>query len=1509
MDAGALLGLEIQLLADAGRKEEARDRLASDEAGQLPEHVRSYIGTMVEEQGNPAISKLEELYAQNPSLTLLGDLVTRYEEIGFSARYLELARKLVFATRRSENLRSVVGFLLDHGERGAAASLLSELPDLTSANLDLLSCAAGLAFYQGRLEDAEQALKTLEQERDTVEDRTLRYHLLLATGRWPELDVFLEQEWTQRENRSPRELAELADLASKLRSTRFRDFLDLAVELGSTDPNVLVGAYNAVTRAGIEESVPDAGHWIMRAAELSDENGPVQRASLEGLLEGREDWENRVDEAWRLLATAKLPLTATAIMLRRPWLELHLVSLLTNPHEPAKHRAIVPLFGGKRGPREEVAADIGAIALDRTAIMTLAALGLLEQVLNTCQDVHIAHNTLADLFEQRERLTFHQPSKISFAHQLVALVARGKALAFSPTATADPALAADIGISLAELLGEASAHPDGQHLVVHPYPITRVGSMLREPMDLSAFDAQLVSCAAVVDFIERKGRLTTREIQSVRAYLTQHDRPWPNEPAIGEGATLYLSDLSVEYFRFTGVLEKIAAAGLKVIISRSELSQSRALIEHEHVSDEVGAIIEATRRALSASIGAGHIKLDGRDPDEEDKEAFLSLGRLAESAPILVCDDRFINQYDRFDRKGGQTRILTSLELVETLVGTGRLDAENVGDIRTRLRQMGALFVPSSATEISAFIAQAQVRDDALIETGELRALRENVRLIQYRGWFEPQVDAYWLLSFQNAIVDTMIGQWSDDIEDAVSRARCDWLFCLVDFRDWTHTVAEPRPLHLALDGIIMAIGKLVTSAVDLKGDARRRFSAWLEADILAPLWYREPALEQKFQGYMRDLIRSLGHQDLMQGRVEDLSVVSRMRLLLGTFPEFLQVALSVDDEFSNELNLTVSGLVTLGAEHRTESVQFDREAFFRAITSIYTDPSSDVFLADKEGAEWTMSVKEEAGDWPLTLSRDSERMELRGIPAFHPVSASRLGGFELVATDVKLPADSRAIWLSKLNNGPLGHIDIEELNEDLADTPTAVARALAVSVSAMEVALDQLVPLRERYYRRLIQGGNGDNLEAFVGQMRSKLPALIKERNLDGAREALLLASHPRIVSSIGIKELEPDEIESLGQWVTAYGDLFAKIGFVEAVLDLAVAGSNIEALVIKIVSEVAALPIDEESSELRYLSALIMFVDGEISRKQILRDWPPFMRRVAAIAQAALVARTTVGKVETEHFAKSAIADRGWRFVIQSLVDLRQEPRWRPDYVEPAQIQHEFVGRILNRAGELSEDGLSDNLKDLIFGEAPGKLQPRRHFPMNYWPGPIEGAISDELPLPPPSYQTGIEGTLSQQTVTISQLAGVINSSGMFRLPDEQIERMVDLIRQSGPSLFPDFASDEVQIGLVGLGYVAAAHRNVALAEQVRVLARSRRFSSATPIAVDDDMHLALVAAAANADLSAWRQAVGDWILEVASSVSTSDAAQDCASWIEALCEIDPALHCNLGRSRAALALSLEK
>ena len=119
---------------------------------------------------------------------------------------------------------------------------------------------------------------------------------------------------------------------------------------------------------------------------------------------------------------------------------------------------------------------------------------------------------------------------------------------------------------------------------------------MEEEADLSAYADIICSCQSVVTKIKAKGLLTSGDEERARSYLKLHERPWPAEPYIPDGAELYLDDLSVTYLRTVGILEKLHAAGISAYITENADTDANRLIALEALADRQLEVIESTRQ-------------------------------------------------------------------------------------------------------------------------------------------------------------------------------------------------------------------------------------------------------------------------------------------------------------------------------------------------------------------------------------------------------------------------------------------------------------------------------------------------------------------------------------------------------------------------------------------------------------------------------------------------------------------------------------------------------------------------------------------------------------------------------------------------------------------------------------------------------------------------------------------------------------------------------------------------
>ena len=287
----------------------------------------------------------------------------------------------------------------------------------------------------------------------------------------------------------------------------------------------MAGAYYLAVQADIENEV--SVEVLQRSAALSQDDGPVRRVDFRGVVDLHTQWEKRGNQAWQLFSHGNLPMCVVAQLLNTSLFHMTIIPAFQNLDEAdARRRRVIPAYSGRRVTRRmELACSV---AMDSTALLTLAFLDVLDTAFEALDSVWIPHCTMAWLFQERQRVAFHQPRRVREAREIRDLLATDRLRWFVSTSTVDPDLVSEIGDGLAELIAEAEAHYDCdhniQHVVVRSAPVYLSSSLMDEEADLTAHARVLTSCVAVLDKLQEKGQLTAADEQRARSYLEQHER-------------------------------------------------------------------------------------------------------------------------------------------------------------------------------------------------------------------------------------------------------------------------------------------------------------------------------------------------------------------------------------------------------------------------------------------------------------------------------------------------------------------------------------------------------------------------------------------------------------------------------------------------------------------------------------------------------------------------------------------------------------------------------------------------------------------------------------------------------------------------------------------------------------------------------------------------------------------------------------------------------------------------
>ena len=857
LDPKALAFIEIEMLAKSGQRDQAVDRLANahslglsaEEAARLQHIVDEAKATDLVTARRMRFEASGALADLIPLVDLLADEQAWHDLVKYSFQLFERNKALTAA-------KQYVQASIKIGRDAQALSFVDEHPGLITQSKEINLMKAWAQYREGLLIESKKTLTECMADQDSYNYRSLRQNIAIAIGDWSEISAIVYADYQDREKREARELIQAAYLALQVGASVSRDLLYTAAEKGFDDAALLASAYFLAARAGWEDD-PKVASWLEKAADLSGDDGPIFRTSLKEILEKKPDWDRRSSRALQLLREGVAPLFGVADMLNKSLIEALSLPYLANLSESdPRKRTPIPGFSGKRSVQNcEIS---GVVGLEATSLLTLGALGLLDAFAGSVESIRIPHSTLRWLFEEKQRAAFHQLSRFRSAQRFQDLLARGEIVEFTGTIAANSELRAQVGDELAALIAqaEASAETGRQHLVVSPASVPRIGSLLEEKAELGEYAHSLVSCQAVVRKLRADGHISGMEEKAALAYLQLNEKEWENPVKIECGAVLYLDDISVSNFQAVAVLDKLKPAGFIPIVTPFRVREANALLSYQRLSDQVAELIENIRAFLHNGIIArkilvGRIRISDDDGDTDSAlidHPTLGAVAFASECNAIIVDDRAINQHlSAGEGQGRRCVVLTTLDVLAALAASDRIAPEELTEFRSRLRRGGYLFVDVCEEEVFAELTRSAVEEGRVVETAELKSIRESILLIRMSAYLQAPAEAQWLNLMLKSLISTLKRLWAENESLEVLRARADWVLALIDIKGWLYCFEPNHALQLLNEGRATHFALLARPPMDAGEEAIAHYLEWANDCIFSPLEEECPEFFARF--------------------------------------------------------------------------------------------------------------------------------------------------------------------------------------------------------------------------------------------------------------------------------------------------------------------------------------------------------------------------------------------------------------------------------------------------------------------------------------------------------------------------------------------------------------------------------------------------------------------------------------------------------------------------------------
>tara|TARA_R110000851_G_scaffold332780_2_gene509916 strand:+ start:29820 stop:33926 length:4107 start_codon:yes stop_codon:yes gene_type:complete len=872
--------LEIEVLARAGLVDDAELILQKlVQSGVADSEVRNLNNIIGAAKGEDPIALAINHYQVSKATNDLEHLVDLLEKGNFRDKYYTHSLELFERTGQEYDAIRVCNAASSIGRFSELHQFLLKKIDFVKRSDGLQAHWAWSLFRKGDLAGAREQVTLLKKSKTQQYDlKSLEVNLSIFCGDWESLSVFVEDGWNNRHKLEADELLQTAQLAKAVSPGRARQLLEFCTGKFPEDPKVLASAYFTATTMGWEDN-QEASEWLNKAIVLSDEDGPLQRATFEDLKQMIPEARDKNEKVYKAYLEGEAPIFTVAELLNRTMSDFFLIQSLENKKtKDIRRKNLIPIFHAAR--LEQIVVG-ETIAIDISSALVMENIGLIGHLFDCFERIVVPHSFMRCLFEEKQKVAFHQPSQIEKSKYFERLISDSRISVFHPKKINNPELALDVGDELAFMLEEANANSseESQTLVVCSCPVYKVGGSFREmEVDLSTFQHLLISCSQLIKKLEEMAVITEAQCLKAISYLCQHETEWPNKLELVSGARLFLDSLSITYLMTVDMLDKLSDAGFEVYVLKDERDRYRALINYDSTINQVAAKIENIRKLFFSGITSGKVTLAEMPLNREQvavtennftrsTEEFFEAVKLSDAALI---DDRFINRHGNIKLGGKTVPIFTSLDFIETLYDQGLISKVQKLDSRALLRELGYEFINISSDELENHLSHSSLVGGELKLTRQLSLIRESLLLVRVSSLVKLPRDAQWLEETLKVISKAIRAQWSEDIPLELSRVRSCWLYDLLGNREWAQTHQLRGDGGMAYFGEVLRVNSILIPPETLSNEGKEDYKAWLDEFILTPLRDLDPWSFRHVTDSMKQQVKSISQQNLFEKELND---------------------------------------------------------------------------------------------------------------------------------------------------------------------------------------------------------------------------------------------------------------------------------------------------------------------------------------------------------------------------------------------------------------------------------------------------------------------------------------------------------------------------------------------------------------------------------------------------------------------------------------------------------------
>ena len=1061
--------LHIESLAKDGQTETARS-LLNEHAVNLGEDVSNRLTVLIDKhEGIDPRPQLESIYEETRELIDLKNLISHLKEVDDRVALLPLLKKLFECEKSVENAHDYVACLSNapHFNHAEIVKFADEHPEIVEMSDYLISAKAWSLFHGGEYQKSKDINDSLLARRTEQKDVALDINVAVTAGEWERFSTIVNREWQRHDLHTPEMLIGLAQLASQedQNADRALQLSKLASEKAPDNPRILMAAYMLHCETGNEDKADP--YWLARAAEHSSPSeGPVWNVDLRYLVkELGPERQDRLRAIEKSLLDGDITIGMAASVFNSPLIGFFFQTARHNINEAdGRSRTVLPIISGGHS-----LIDLNkswSIGLDISSIIVLSYLGLLEKAIDAFHHVKLAPETMGLLFQERNRVRFHQPSRIKAAEEIRDLVNTSRLRTATDLPSPDQTIAEEVGFDLATLL-QAAKDNDGRVICV--LPLNKVGSYMEKEADLGEYNDLIISTLDFCVLLHKEGKIATDICNHASAFLRfQKQAEYSRPPSAIFQRPIYLDTLALSYLHDAGLLQSSTTCNLDLWVHPRAVDENDALIRAGKMGTGLTDTIEVIRKTLRNAVESGkasflpHIPGDTEQTEHQEiqVQTITSFIENCSDYDTLCVDDRFINSLPVVTDSTKQEKpIVCVLDILRNLVARQIITVTHSWTLQHKLRHAGYVLIPIEADELEYWFKSAPFDDDGLTESVELRILRQTLARIISLDMINLQKEAKFITDLTSTCGIVIRNLWgNDEITTARAMHLSDWI--------WRHLMMPPRiALRQAdeevradwqLEYMVRNIHQLLTSLMELPTARRTLYIDWIEHSILEPLRAANNSLIERAVEIIVNILKEIGDEQLHYGTS-----------LLQCIPKSLyQIIWDSEPQLARRFGQEMKDVVYFG-----DGPQFVIKDLYTSVKDGLLEMRDVIKVKDTDGSQVSITVDKGNNQTVMEWSNKDSQSVKTSIPLLTILSPKRnirVNALRNLIKEFGPTAPDFGSLLLEAEERELNYDEFLSIFNEFADGVTTIQRRLVGKLNRRDpFNIEDIVPHSLSYFEK----------------------------------------------------------------------------------------------------------------------------------------------------------------------------------------------------------------------------------------------------------------------------------------------------------------------------------------------------------------------------------------------------------------------------------------------------------